>query len=71
MEEIKSFLKMRKVALIISAIYVGIGTLAVCSIYGSDPLYGEWSFNALVHFQLHFLALFTDMPKLIIYCLFS
>lgn len=48
MEEIKSFLKTRKVALIISAIYVGIGTLAVCSIYGSDPLYGEWSFNALV-----------------------
>lgn len=48
MEEIKSFLKTRKVALIISAIYVGLGTLAVCSIYGSDPLYGEWSFNVLV-----------------------
>lgn len=24
------------------------GTLAVCSIYGSDPFYGEWSFDALI-----------------------
>lgn len=48
MKELKSFLKLRKVALIISALYVGLGTLAVCSIYGSDPLYGEWSLYALL-----------------------
>ncbi|CAD7797631.1 hypothetical protein CHRY9390_00201 [Chryseobacterium aquaeductus] len=48
MEELKSFLKTRKVALIISAIYVGLGTLAVCSIYGDDLLYGEWSFKVLL-----------------------
>jgi len=48
MKELKSFLKLRKVALIISALYVGLGTLAVCSIYGSDLLYGEWSFILLL-----------------------
>ncbi|RXM51782.1 MULTISPECIES: hypothetical protein [unclassified Chryseobacterium] len=48
MQEIISFLKTRKIALIISVIYVGIGTLAVCSAYGSDFLYGEWTLYALV-----------------------
>ncbi|SHK72682.1 hypothetical protein [Chryseobacterium polytrichastri] len=47
MEEIKSFLKSRKIALIISVIYVGLGTVAVCSVYGSDFLYGEWAGYAL------------------------
>jgi hypothetical protein len=42
MENLKSFLKSRKIALIISAIYVGIGTLAICNIAGSDFLYGDW-----------------------------
>jgi hypothetical protein len=48
MEVIKLFLRSRKIALIISAIYVGFGTLTVCSMYGSDPLYGEWSLYALL-----------------------
>lgn len=48
MEKIKSFLITRKIALIISTIYVGLGTLAVCSIYGNDPLYGEWSLYTLI-----------------------
>lgn len=48
MEEFKNFLKSRRIALIISALYVGLGTLAVCSIYGSDLLYGEWSFILLL-----------------------
>jgi len=57
MKEIKSILKTRKVALIISALYVGLGTLAVCSIYGGDPLYGEWSFSTLVlTFPVTFLS---------------
>lgn len=48
MEEFKNFLKSRRIALIISALYVGLGTLAVCSIYGTDLLYGEWSFILLL-----------------------
>ncbi|WP_413931168.1 hypothetical protein [Chryseobacterium sp. T20] len=48
MKEITLFLKSRKWAFIISMLYVGIGTLAVCSAYGSDPLYGEWTLYALL-----------------------
>jgi len=48
MEEFKSFLKSRKIALIISAVYVGIGTLAVCSIYPKDLFYGDWSLITLL-----------------------
>ncbi|MBP1168082.1 hypothetical protein JOE44_004966 [Chryseobacterium sp. PvR013] len=48
MKEITSFLKSRKWALIISILYVGTGTLAVCSAYGSDLLYGEWTLYALI-----------------------
>lgn len=47
MKAITSFLKSRKWALIISILYVGTGTLAVCSAYGSDPLYGKWTLYAL------------------------
>ncbi|UIR54784.1 hypothetical protein LZQ00_10900 [Sphingobacterium sp. SRCM116780] len=43
-----SFLKTRKIALYISSTYVGIGTLAVCSIAGGDLLYGEWSIPVLM-----------------------
>lgn len=57
MKELKSFLKLRKVALIISALYVGLGTLAVCSIYGSDLLYGEWSsILLLITFPVSFFS---------------
>lgn len=48
MKKLIAFLKTRKKALIISIIYVGIGTLAVCSIGGSDLFYGEWSLYALI-----------------------
>ena len=43
MEEFKSFLKSRRIELIISAIYVGAGTLAICNIAGGDLFYGEWA----------------------------
>jgi hypothetical protein len=48
MENLKLFLQRRKKALIISIIYVGIGTLSVCSISGSDLFYGEWSLYTLI-----------------------
>lgn len=48
MNEFKSFIKSRKIELIISAIYVGIGTLAVCNIAGGDWLYGDWTIYALL-----------------------
>lgn len=48
MNEFKSFIKSRKIELIISAIYVGIGTLAVCSIYPKDLFYGDWSLIVLL-----------------------
>ena len=40
--------KYNKQALIISFLYVSIGTLAVCAIYPADPLYGEWSMLPLL-----------------------
>ena len=48
MKEFKSFIKYRKIELIISAIYVGIGTLAVCSMYPKDLFYGDWSLFVLI-----------------------
>ena len=48
MNEFKSFIKSRKIELINSAIYVGIGTLAVCNVAGGDWLYGEWTIYALL-----------------------
>ncbi|KFC22597.1 hypothetical protein [Epilithonimonas lactis] len=48
MNEFKSFVKSRKIELILSAIYVGIGTLAVCSIYPKDLFYGNWSLVVLL-----------------------
>jgi uncharacterized membrane protein YoaK (UPF0700 family) len=57
MKEITLFLKSRRLALIISILYVGIGTLAVCSTYGSDPFYGEWTLYAiLVTFPVSILS---------------
>jgi len=43
MNEFKSFVKSRKIELILSALYVGAGTFAVCNIAGRDLFYGEWS----------------------------
>ena len=48
MNKIISHIKQNNLAFLISLIYVGIGTLAVCSIAGRDPLYGEWSLYALI-----------------------
>ncbi|PZU79821.1 MAG: hypothetical protein DI529_17185 [Chryseobacterium sp.] len=48
MNEFKSFIKSRKIELFISAIYVGIGTLAVCNVAGSDLLYGDWTIYTLL-----------------------
>ena len=42
MEELKRFLKYRRIELIISAVYVGAGTLAVCNVAGRDLFYGDW-----------------------------
>lgn len=42
MNKLKLFLETQRTALIISLIYVVLGTLAVCSVYGSDILYGDW-----------------------------
>jgi hypothetical protein len=35
-------------AFCLAAIYVGLGTIAVCSVYPSDPFYGDWSLLALL-----------------------
>ncbi|GEM_PF-1580875 len=48
MNEFKSFIKSRKIELIFSTIYVGIGTLAVCSVYPKDLFYGDWSLFILI-----------------------
>lgn len=48
MKWFKFFLKSRRIALIISAFYVGIGTLAVCSVYPKDWFYGDWSLSVLI-----------------------
>ncbi|WP_404985436.1 hypothetical protein ACI513_19735 [Chryseobacterium sp. M5] len=57
MEEFKEFLKSRRIALIISVIYVGLGTTAVCSVYGSDFLYGEWAgYVLLITFPVSFFS---------------
>lgn len=34
--------------MLLSLIYVGLGTLAVCSTYPADPLYGSWSLYVLI-----------------------
>jgi hypothetical protein len=35
-------------AFLITFIYVGLATLTVCSVYPSDPTYGDWSLWALI-----------------------
>jgi hypothetical protein len=40
--------KRNLLALLISLIYVGIGTVAVCSVYPQDALFGEWAGVALL-----------------------
>ncbi|WP_177766300.1 hypothetical protein [Flavobacterium sp. I3-2] len=42
------YLRNRKLAGFIAFLYVGLGTLSVCSIYPADPLYGNWSLYGLL-----------------------
>lgn len=42
------YFKQRQRALRIAFIYVGFATLTVCSVYPSDPLYGDWSLFGLI-----------------------
>jgi len=43
MIQLLNFLKTNKLAFAVSIAYVGSGTLAVCSMYPNDVLYGGWS----------------------------
>ena len=42
------YFRHRKRALKIALIYVGFATLTVCSVYPSDPFYGDWSLLGLI-----------------------
>ncbi len=43
-----TYIRNRKLAFYIALLYVGFGTLSVCSVYPDDPFYGEWSLFGLV-----------------------
>ena len=43
-----NYLRNRKLAFYIALLYVGFGTLSVCSVYPADPFYGEWSLLGLL-----------------------
>ncbi len=43
-----NFFRHRKRAFLYALIYVGLGTLSVCSIYPKDFFYGEWSLYGLI-----------------------
>jgi hypothetical protein len=48
MNKLVTFISRRILALMIALIYVGLGTLAVCSVYPSDTFYGDWSLYGLL-----------------------
>jgi hypothetical protein len=48
MKSVYDLFESYKLALLISLGYVGLGTLAVCSVYPADMFYGSWSLWALV-----------------------
>ena len=51
------YFKRRKKALRIALIYVGFGTLSVCSVYPADVFYGEWSLlGLLITFPVTFIS---------------
>jgi hypothetical protein len=57
MNELIKFIRTRQGLLIISFLYVGLGTLTVCSVYGSDIFHGEWtSFTFLITFPVIILS---------------
>lgn len=44
-------------AIQIALLYVGLGTLSVCSVYPSDPFYGSWStFGLLITFPVSVIS---------------
>lgn len=47
MNELITFIKNRKLAFNIALMYVGFGTLSVCSVYPTDIFYGDWSLYGL------------------------
>jgi hypothetical protein len=57
MDKIINHIKSNQMIFYISLAYVGLGTLAICSIYGADPLYGEWSMYVfLLTFPVTFIS---------------
>lgn len=52
-----TYFQNRKMAFYIALIYVGFGTLSVCSIYPSDYFYGDWTFiGLLITFPVTFIS---------------
>jgi len=47
MKTLLVFFEKRSRALLCAILYVGFGTLAVCSVYPKDLFYGEWTLYAL------------------------
>lgn len=48
MMNFKNLIANRKLAFLISLVYVSIGTLSVCSVYPGDYFYGDWSLYGLL-----------------------
>lgn len=63
------YFKDKSLDLILSIIYVGIGTISVCSVYPSDSFYGEWSwwgiFVTLPVSIISFMYRYADAGSLI------
>ena len=52
-----AYLRNRKLAFYIALLYVGFGTLSVCSVYPDDLFYGEWSlFGLLITFPVSIIS---------------
>jgi len=52
-----NYLLNRKLAFYIVLIYVGFGTLSVCSVYPADHFYGDWSvFGLLITFPISIVS---------------
>ena len=51
--------KSNKLSIIITLLYVGVGTISVCGIYPADPFYFEWSllpFTLLLTLPVNFIS---------------
>jgi hypothetical protein len=57
MNNLLNYIRKRKVPLLISFLYVGLGTFTVCSVYGSDVFYGEWTtYTFLITFPVTIMS---------------